>query len=101
MGCRMGSEMEGLSIPIVGQGVTGAGAMDGALDMDGCGVPTITFVGAGVVGEGVGSGVVGEEVGWAVMGILCVGSAVGADKSRQLDASDTSSRQVHSVGLLD
>jgi len=59
--------MEGLSMPMVGQGVTGAGAMDGALDMDGCGVPNVGFR---VVGEGVGSGVVGEEVGWAVIGII-------------------------------
>jgi len=62
--------MAGLSMPMVGQGVTGAGAMDGALDMDGCGVPITFVVGAGEVGEGVGSGVVGEEVGWAVIGII-------------------------------
>jgi len=93
--------MDGLSMPMVGQGVTGAGAMDGALDIDGCGVAVVGLVGAGEVGDGVGSGVVGEGVGSAVIGMVRVGADVGADRSRQLDASDTSSRHVHSVGALE
>jgi len=57
-------------------------------------------VGARVVGS---SGIViGETVGSAVIdGIVQVGSGVGADKSRQLEARETSSRHVHSVGVLD
>ncbi|KAL3935994.1 MAG: hypothetical protein SGBAC_008593 [Bacillariaceae sp.] len=97
IGCRMGSAIDGLSMLMVGQGVTGTGAMDGAMDMDGCGVPVVGLVGAGEVGEGVGSGVVGEGVGSAVIGMVRVGAAVGADRSRQLDASDTSSRHGHRI----
>ena len=65
----MGAAMEGLSMPMLGQGVTGKGAIDGTLEMDGCGVPMVGLVGAGEVGEGVGSGVVGDDVGCAVITI--------------------------------
>jgi hypothetical protein len=99
-GFRFGLKMEGLSIPAVGQGVVGNGAMEGALDMEGLGVAVVGSVGEGVLGSGVVGLIVGALVGMAVTGIVTVGCGVGSVKSRQMEDDELSSKQVHSVALF-